>query len=64
VPFLAAGASRPGIVLRPLHSDDAPVRGIYAATWRAITAPPPVTTFLHCLGTAIRELRTATMHTP
>jgi DNA-binding transcriptional LysR family regulator len=64
VPFLAAGAIRPGIVLRPLHPDDAPVRGVYAATWRAIAAPPPVTTFLDCLDAAVRELRTATMQTP
>jgi DNA-binding transcriptional LysR family regulator len=57
VPFLAASAIRPGIVLRPLHPDDAPVRGIYAATWRAIAAPPPVTAFLDCLDDAVRELR-------
>jgi hypothetical protein len=48
---------RPGIVLRPLHPDDAPVRGIYAATWRTITAPPPVTAFLDCLDDVVRELR-------
>ena len=57
VPFLAASAIRPGIVLRALHPGDAPVRGIYAATWRAIAAPPPVTVFLDCLGEAVRELR-------
>ncbi|HEX5295012.1 MAG TPA: LysR family transcriptional regulator [Streptosporangiaceae bacterium] len=57
VPFLAASAVRPGIVLRPLHPGDAPVRGIYAATWRAIAAPPPVTAFLDCLDDAVRELR-------
>jgi hypothetical protein len=44
-------------VLRPLHPDDAPVRGICAATWRTITAPPPVTAFLDCLDDAVRELR-------
>lgn len=61
VPFLAASAIRPGIVLRPLHPDDAPVRGVYAATWRAIAAPPPVTAFLDCLEAAARDLRTAAM---
>jgi DNA-binding transcriptional LysR family regulator len=64
VPFLAAGAIWPGIILRPLHPNDAPVRRVYAATWRTITAPPPVTTFLDCLDAAVRELRTATMQTP
>ena len=60
VPFLATGAVRPGIVLRPLHPDDAPARGVYAATWRTIAVPPPVIAFLDCLDAAVRELRTAT----
>jgi DNA-binding transcriptional LysR family regulator len=64
VPFLAAGAIRPGIVLRPLHPDDTPVRRVYAATWRGIAEPPPVTTFLECLDAAVRELRTAIMQSP
>jgi DNA-binding transcriptional LysR family regulator len=63
VPFLAASAIRPGIVLHPLHPDDAPVRGIYAATCRAITVPPPVTAFLDCLDAAVQELRTAATQT-
>lgn len=56
VPFLAAGAALPGIILRRLHHDDAPVRSISAATWRAITTPPPVAAFLDCLDDAVREL--------
>lgn len=57
VPLLAAGAIRPGIVLRPLHPGDAPVRGVHAATWSAIATPPPVVAFLHCLDVAARDLR-------
>jgi DNA-binding transcriptional LysR family regulator len=51
VPRLAASALRPGIVLRPLHADDAPVRHVYASTWRAIVTPPSVAAFLRCLET-------------
>jgi DNA-binding transcriptional LysR family regulator len=64
VPFLAAGATPPGIALRPLHPDDAPVRSIYATTWRTITTPPSVTAFLDCLNAAVQELQTTTNRTP
>jgi DNA-binding transcriptional LysR family regulator len=59
VPFLAAGAIGPGIVIRPLHPDDAPVRAVYAATWGAVAAPPAVTAYLDCLDSAAGELRSA-----
>jgi DNA-binding transcriptional LysR family regulator len=58
VPALTAGAVRTGVVVRPLHPRDAPVRRICAAT-RAGTPTPPVTAFLPCLGAAARELRAA-----
>jgi len=57
VPLLAAGAIRPGIVLCPLHPDEAPVRGVYAATWRVIATPPPVAEFLRCLEETARNLQ-------
>jgi DNA-binding transcriptional LysR family regulator len=57
VPRLAAGALRPDIVLARLHPDDAPVRGVYAATWRGIATPPAVAAFLGYLDTAAAELR-------
>jgi DNA-binding transcriptional LysR family regulator len=56
VPLLAAEAARPDIVLRPLHPDDAPVRKVYAATWRWVATPPPVTAFLQCLHVTASEL--------
>lgn len=56
VPLLAADAIGPGIVLRPLHPDDAPVRQVHAATWRATATPPPVTAFLRCLAATAQEL--------
>jgi DNA-binding transcriptional LysR family regulator len=52
VPLLAADATRPDIVLRPLHPEDAPVRTVHAATWRAVATPPPVATFVQCLDAA------------
>lgn len=60
VPLLAAEATRPDIVLCPLHPDDAPVRKVYAATWRWVATPPPVTAFLQCLHVTAGELRSAT----
>jgi DNA-binding transcriptional LysR family regulator len=56
VPLLAAGTVRPGIVLRHLHPEDAPVRHIHAATWRAVTTPLPVTAFLQYLAATAHEL--------
>jgi DNA-binding transcriptional LysR family regulator len=59
VPLLAAGATRPDIVLCPLHPHDAPVRTVHAATWRGVATPPPVAAFLQCLDVTARDLRTA-----
>jgi DNA-binding transcriptional LysR family regulator len=59
VPLLATGATQPDIVLAPLHPDDAPVRTVHAATWRAVATPPPVTAFLQCLEVTASDLRTA-----
>ncbi len=56
VPLLAAAAIRPDVVLRPLHPHDAPVRTVYAATWRGAAAPPAAA-FLQCLEVAARDLR-------
>jgi DNA-binding transcriptional LysR family regulator len=56
VPSLAAGATRPDIVLRALHPDDAPVRTVHAAAWRGITTPPPVAAFLGLLDQTARDL--------
>jgi DNA-binding transcriptional LysR family regulator len=58
VPLLAATATRPDIVLCPLHPNDAPVRTVHAATWHGTTAPP-VTAFLNHLHTAARDLPTS-----
>ena len=60
VPLLAAGATRPDIVLRPLHPHDAPVRTVHAATWRGIATPPPAAAFLRFLDETAGDLRTAT----
>lgn len=56
VPLLAAATLRPGIVLRDLHPDDAPVRNVHAATRRGVTTPPPVTAFLQYLAATAQEL--------
>lgn len=56
VPTLSARATRPDIVLRPLHPHDAPVRQIYAAT-RPGTPVPSVAVFLPFLDAAVRDLR-------
>lgn len=61
VPLLAAGATRPDIVLCPLHPHDAPVRTVHAAAWRGVTTPPAVAAFLQCLHEAASELQTATI---
>jgi hypothetical protein len=52
IPLLAAGTVRPGIALRPLHPDDAPV---HAATRRGAAMPPPVPAFLHHLAVTARQ---------
>ena len=57
MPLLAARALRPGIVLRPLHTHDALVRHVHAATWRLIATPPPVTAFLESLDAVAQNLR-------
>ena len=54
VPLLAAAATRPDIVLRSLHPDDAPIRTIHTATRRATA--PPVTAFLDHLQATARDL--------
>jgi DNA-binding transcriptional LysR family regulator len=60
IPSLAAGAARPDIVLVPLHPDDCPVRGVYAATPAGVTAPPALTAFLGFLDEAVARLRERT----
>jgi DNA-binding transcriptional LysR family regulator len=59
VPFLAATTIRTGITLRPLHPEDAPVRGIDAATLGAATSSPAVTAFQDSLENAVCELQAA-----
>ncbi|MQY15355.1 HTH-type transcriptional regulator GltC [Streptomyces sp. RB5] len=56
VPALAAGSLPSGLVLRPLHRDDAPVRTVLAATPRGTSRPPAVRAFLPLLREAAREL--------
>jgi DNA-binding transcriptional LysR family regulator len=46
VPALGASAARPDIVLVPLAATDAPVRSVYAATPRHVTAPATAAAFL------------------
>jgi DNA-binding transcriptional LysR family regulator len=58
VPALSADTVGTGIVVRPLHPRDAPVRQIFAAT-RAGTPAPPVAAFLPCLAAAAHDLRAA-----
>jgi DNA-binding transcriptional LysR family regulator len=57
-PLLAAAATRPDIVLRSLHPEDAPIRTIHAATRRGATAPP-VSAFLDHLQATARDLSAA-----
>lgn len=54
VPSLAASTVRAGVALRPLHPDDAPVRGVYAATPGLVTSSPAVSAFRDCLEAAVR----------
>jgi DNA-binding transcriptional LysR family regulator len=61
IPSLAVGAARPDIVLVPLHPDDAPVRGVYAATPAGVTAPAALTAFLGLLDEAVVRLREQTV---
>ncbi|MFC7218615.1 LysR family transcriptional regulator [Streptomyces polyrhachis] len=57
VPELAAGALPPGLVLRPLHSDDAPVRTVYAASARGVARSAAAEAFVPLLREAARGLR-------
>jgi DNA-binding transcriptional LysR family regulator len=57
IPLIAAGALRPDIVLVPLRPNDAPIRKVYAATWRGITTPPSVSAFLEHLEATAAALR-------
>jgi DNA-binding transcriptional LysR family regulator len=57
VPRIAAAGVRPGVVLRPLHRDDAPVRTVHAATRRGPAVPPAVPAFLAHLDQAVLALR-------
>jgi DNA-binding transcriptional LysR family regulator len=61
VPRLAAAAVRPGVVLRPLHPEDGPVRTVHAATRRGPAVPPAVPAFLTHLDQAVLALRTPTV---
>ncbi|MEV6107197.1 LysR family transcriptional regulator [Streptomyces sp. NPDC051940] len=56
VPELAAGALPAGLVLRPLHRDDAPIRTVHAATARGAARTPAVEAFLPLLREAARGL--------
>lgn len=56
VPRLAATATRPDLVLMPLHPDDAPVRTVSAATRRTGVPSPAVVAFLRHLEQACGEL--------
>lgn len=56
LPRLAAGSVPPGVVLRELHPDDAPVRRIHLATLRLAAAPPSVAEFRRHLVTAAEQL--------
>ncbi len=49
VPELAASAVRPDLALVPLHPDDAPRRGVYAATARGIAPSPAAAALLTLL---------------
>ena len=59
VPSLAAGSTRPDIVLIPLRPGDAPVRKVHAATLRGVDTPPPAIAFLRCLQEAARDIPVA-----
>lgn len=56
VPLLAAGSVIPGLVLRRLHPDDAPVRRIRAVTLRAVATTPAVAACLDHLTATARQL--------
>jgi DNA-binding transcriptional LysR family regulator len=64
VPSLAAAATRPDVVLIPLHHRDAQVRTVHAATLRGVATPPPAIAFLRCLEEAARDLPGATARGP
>ncbi|WUN81581.1 LysR family transcriptional regulator [Streptomyces erythrochromogenes] len=52
VPELAASSVRPDLVLVPLHPDDTPRRGVYAATPRGIAPSPAAAALLTLLKEA------------
>ena len=56
IPALAARAVPPDITLVRLHTDDAPVRHVFAATAAGRRPPAAVTPLLGCLAEASREL--------
>lgn len=56
VPSIASTATRADVRLVPVHPDDAPQRGLYAATAKGRTHPPAVTTFIGLLAEHAREL--------
>ena len=56
IPALAARAAPPDITLLRLHTDDAPVRQVFAATAAGRQPPAAVTRLLGCLSAASREL--------
>ncbi|NUR24535.1 MAG: LysR family transcriptional regulator [Catenulispora sp.] len=56
VPSLAAATMPAGIVLRPLHPQDAPVRSVYATTLVPVTPPATVTAFQGHLEASARAL--------
>jgi DNA-binding transcriptional LysR family regulator len=59
VPLLAAGSVIPGLVLRRLHPDDAPVRRIRSVTLRAVATTPAVAACLDHLAQTARQLASA-----
>ncbi|MFE2127884.1 MULTISPECIES: LysR family transcriptional regulator [Streptomyces] len=56
VPELAASSVRPDLVLVPLHPDDTPRRGVYAATPRGVAPTPAAAALLALLKEAAAGL--------
>jgi DNA-binding transcriptional LysR family regulator len=56
IPALAARAAPPDITLLRLHTDDAPVRQVFAATSAGRQPPAAAARLLDCLSAASREL--------
>ncbi|WP_436498991.1 LysR family transcriptional regulator [Actinokineospora sp. HUAS TT18] len=57
IPALAASGTRPDVLVKRLHPDDAPVRGVHAATAAGVADSAAVTAFLPILRGTARDLR-------